>query len=142
MHNAAISDNINMHGQHLFGIFPTEDGQEPAFFYTIGNALKGLPELLLVGNFPPNIASGILNDFGQKMREDNKPLVEGLVDIGWSFPFKVRNAGGDVRDRFTIQAGRFLDREDYDVQQIMVCDPEGKYPGDEGCDPKYDVVRP
>ena len=51
---AAIERNIARSGQHLFLIFA--DGETPAFAYSIGNALQGLPELLLIGNFSPRFA--------------------------------------------------------------------------------------
>ena len=134
-----VQANIDRAGQHVFGIL---GGSGNSWFYTIGNASLGLPELLLIGNFPPDLGKRILNDLGAKMREDRKPLPEGLLDIGWSFPFKIRAAGGDVRDRLTIQAGQYLGHENYAVLQVMICDKHGLYPGDAGCTPVFDVERP
>lgn len=59
-----VEQNINAFGQHLFQVFA--DGAEPGFTYTIGNADRGLPELLLIGDFPSRIAAGLLNELGAK----------------------------------------------------------------------------
>lgn len=136
----AVRNNIEMAGQHIQGVFPRRGEEGNSFFYTIGNAERGLPELLLIGNLPNHIAVVALNEIGQYMRERGKQPAEGLLDIGWSFPFKVRIAGGDVRSVFTVQAGKYLGHEGYDVVQVMICDKDGRYPGDEGC--QLDVPRP
>ena len=133
---AAIDRNIARNGQHLFLIFA--DGETPAFAYSIGNALQGLPELLLVGNFSPRVAGSIINELGRKMRDARRPL-EGDIDVGGRFPARVRQASVQARQRFTLQAGRYLRHEEYDVLQVLLCDPDGAYPGEPGCAPAYDV---
>lgn len=135
-----VKQNIDAFGQHLFQVFG--EGAEPGFTYTIGNADRGLPELLLIGDFPSRIAAGLLNEFGAKMREDGKPLATGLIDIGWSIPIKIRQTGPLARSRYTIQVDQYLGHDRYSVLQVMVCDENGYYPGDAGCDPRYDVDRP
>lgn len=135
-----VRENIEKHGQHLFGI--GGDGSEPGFAYTVGNAGRGLPELLIIGDFSFQLMGRILNELRAKMREEGKPFEEGFLDIGWTYPFKIRKASGDVNERFTIQAGQYLGHENYTVLQVMICDRDGCYPGDEGCDPDFDVERP
>lgn len=135
-----IRSDILMAGQTIQGVFPRVGETGTAFFYTIGNGELGLPELLLIGGFRPEIAMAILNELGQYMRERGKPLDEGMLDIGWTFPFKVRKAGGSVRTLYTAQVGEYLGHERYDVTQVMICDREGRYPGDVGCE--LDVPRP
>ncbi|MCS4088447.1 DUF4262 domain-containing protein [Rhizobium sp. BK176] len=132
-----MRNNILMAGQHIQAVFG-DKGER--FFYTIGNAELGLPELLLIGNFPDQFAAQALNEIGQYMRGRGKPPAEGLLDIGWTMPFKVRNAGGNVRTEFTAQAGEYLGHERYAVVQVMICDRDGRYPGDPGC--QFEVPRP
>jgi len=132
----AIERNIARSGQHLFLVFA--DQTAPAFAYTIGNALVGLPELLLIGNYSPQIVGGILNDLGQRMRQTQRPL-DGLIDIHARFPVRARRTAPFVRQRYTLQAGRYLRHEEYDVIQILLCDPDGTYPGEPGCTAAYDV---
>nr|WP_295468864.1 DUF4262 domain-containing protein [Mesorhizobium sp.] len=135
-----VRQNIESFGQHLFQVFG--GGSSPGFTYTIGNADRGLPELLLIGDFPSHIAAGLLNELGAKMREEGKPLATGLVDIGWSIPVKIRQAGPLARSHYTIQVDEYLGHNRYRVLQVMVCDENGRYPGDAGCAPRYDVDRP
>lgn len=136
----AVRQNIKSFGQHLFQVFG--DGPDPGFTYTIGNTDRGLPELLLIGDFSSHIAAGLLNELGAKMREDGKPPATGLVAISWSIPVKVRQAGPLARSRYTIQVSEYLGHDRYSVLQVMVCDENGRYPGDAGCAPRYDVDRP
>lgn len=135
-----VKQNIDAFGQHLFQVFA--DGAEPGFTYTIGNVDRGLPELLLIGDFPSRIAAGLLNELGAKMREAGKPLPTGMIDIGWSIPLKVRKAGPLAQARYTVQVDEYLGHDRYSVLQIMVCDENGRYPGDPSCDPRYNVDRP
>lgn len=131
-----IARNIARSGQHLFLIFA--DGDTPAFAYSIGNALHGLPELLLIGNFSPRVAGSILNELGQQMRQARRPL-EGDIDVGGQFSVRLRRASVEARHRFTFQAGRYLRHDEYDVLQVLLCDPAGVYPGEPGCEPAYNV---
>lgn len=137
-----IQHNIDTAGQHLFGIFPTVKDPGTPFIYTIGNSLLGLPELLIIGNFTPNILGHALNELGKAMRSAGEPFDEGMVDIDWSFPFKLRKTGPLAKSEYTIQAGQYLGHEDYTVMQVMICDPSGLYPGDEGVLPEYNVPQP
>jgi hypothetical protein len=135
-----VQANIDRVGQHVFGIF---GGPGRGFFYTIGNAKRDLPELLLIGSFPPRLGQQILNDLGRVMRASGEPLGEGMLHLPrWPLPFKIRKAGGDVRQRFTIQAGQYLGHEDYEVLQVMICDKHNRYPGDAGCDDNFNVEMP
>lgn len=135
-----FSKVVQHSGQAIQGVFPTAGDKFELFFYTIGNASRGLPELMVIGRLRNDTAMLLLNTLGAIMREKGKAFEEGLFDIDWNFPVKIRNAGAVVKDRFTVQAGQYLGREDYVVQQVMICDPRGRFPGDEGC--TTDVERP
>ncbi|KKW90266.1 DUF4262 domain-containing protein [Sphingobium chungbukense] len=133
---AVIEDNIRHDGQHLQAVFSDEAG--PGFVYTIGNALQGLPELLILGNFNPRAVGPILNLLGDMMRDAKTPL-EGDIDFGARFPVRVRRASAAARTRYTIQVGRYLRHEEYEVLQLLLCDPAGIYPGEPGCGSGFDV---
>lgn len=136
---AVIQSNIDRTGQHIFAIFP--DGDTAGFAYTIGNARLGLPELLIIGNFPPTLMASVLNDVGRRMRKADQ-VPDKDIDIGGAFPIRPRLAGAAARSAFTIQAGRFLGHDEYAVVQLLLPDPMSLYPGEAGCDPRYDVPRP
>ncbi|MBV2149936.1 DUF4262 domain-containing protein [Sphingobium sp. AS12] len=132
----AIQNNIDRDGQHLFAIFP--DDENPGFAYTIGNANLGLPELLIVGNFMPRIMGPILNELGRRMRAARAPL-EGDVSLGGRYPVRIRLTGPAAKWRYTLLANRYLGHERYTVLQVLLCDLDGRYPGEPACDPVYDA---
>ncbi len=133
---AAVQDNIDRSGQHIFAVFP--DDTDPGFLYTIGNANHGLPELLVVGDFAPHSIVPVLNEIGRRMRDTGKPPA-GDISLGGKFSIRARIASDEAKARFTIQAGQYLGHENYAVVQLLLPDPSGRYPGDASCDPRYDV---
>lgn len=135
-YRGVIQANIDRAGQHLVAVFPGDE--EPGFAYTVGNAGHGLPELLILGNFAPSTMGGILNDLGRRMRSAGQPL-DGEISLGGSFPVRIQPAGRGAVRRYTLMAGRYLGHDRYSVLQVLFCDPFGIFPGEPGCDPRYDV---
>lgn len=114
---------------------------DPSFAYTIGNALVGLPEMIVFGLHPRD-ATPLLNTWSKMMVQRAAAFRHcERIDVGGAFPClaMVCDVPG-VRAFFTIQAGQFLGREDYDVMQILVPDKAGRFPTDADCDPKYRAV--
>lgn len=126
------------YGQYLQGVFGETKDERP-FVYTIGNALVGLPELIIYG-FDPRSCAPILNELWQEMRLVGKPIPVGVMQHhNYHFPFLIHNCSDEVKKTYTIQAGQYLGREDYTVQQIVLSDKDGKLPGMEGINPIFDV---
>lgn len=136
-----VDDKIATHGQFLMAVFSEPDEGKPAFIYTIGNSELGLPELLQIGNFRPEDTGQILNILGERMRDQGCPP-EGDISVGGRFPVRCRWAGPEAKREYTIQAGNWLGHEEYGVVQIIFCDYEGRFPGDPGFDPKFEVPQP
>jgi hypothetical protein len=60
------------------------------------------------------------------------------VSLGGKYPVKVIDVSGAViYDEYTCQVGHFYGTDDYAVQQMLIPDREGKYPGDPGCAEPY-----
>ena len=130
----SIAINIMAHGQHLMMV-----GGNPPFIYTIGNHLHNLPELLVIGC--PMSMGHVVNLLCDRMRTQGTPFDNGgLVDIGGKVPLKIINAHPVVKDEYTIQAGQYFGTEDYAVQQILIPDLEGRYPGEAGCAKPYRLI--
>lgn len=132
--HAMIDLNIRDYGQQVLSV-----QGDPMFHYTVGNSQQGLPELLLLGDINPAAACWVLNHLGQTMRSQGAPL-SGDVSLGGEHPVRLVKVSNDrVRNDYTIQAGQYLGREDYEVLQVLLCDKEGRFPGDTGIDRNYDV---
>lgn len=129
----SVTDNIRDSGWHLQGVFPTKADDGPAFVYSIGIGRMFGIELLCIGNFPPNIVAAMLNTVASKFVVDNEVTMDGMLDIGWNCPMKLRRCGPRAKEDYTIQVGTFF-KEPYEVIQVMLCDKHGVYQDDERCE--------
>jgi Domain of unknown function (DUF4262) len=121
------------------GVLGDKDG--PAFSYTIGNHLQGLPELLVIG---PSTGR-YLDSLSMQMVKRGRAFDHGeIINIGLNaakFGFtdndklrvKIVNASRKANEEYTIQAGQYFETEDYAVQQVILSDNEGRFPGEKGC---------
>ncbi|QIG76940.1 DUF3309 domain-containing protein [Rhizobium phage RHph_Y1_11] len=139
-----IGLNIEKYGRFLQGVFPTRENPAGAsFIYSIGNHLKNMPELLIIGPFPPQFMAGVLNVLSDFQLNRGKPFEDGEEpDIGLVPMPKLRKCSANVRDEFTIQAGQYFKHENYDVMQVLIADPDGLFPDDPQCHRNYKVVMP
>jgi hypothetical protein len=106
-----------------------------AFSYTVGNQAHGLPELLVIGTS----RGTYLNQLSEQMLTQGRAFDHGEVinvspgDHGEKYRVKIVNASRKANKEYTIQAGQHFENEDYKVQQIILSDEEGRFPGEEGC---------
>jgi len=129
-----IVDDINRTGRCVICVGADKDA--PPFAYTVGNQLVDLPELLLIGSFD----GSILNYLSEQMIERGRGFAhDELVSLGGVFPVKIVDADTQqCRDEWTIQANH-IGRK-YTVQQVVLCDRQGRYPDDPRCAPPYSTV--
>ena len=136
---AKIEETVARVGWSVMHIFPGDDGS-PGFCYTIGNADRGLPELLLIGGCGDSWHA-CLNAVTEVLRKRGRAFDDGeRVEYGARFPVLVFDARDDVRDHFTLLAGDHLGHEAYRVQQVVVADPQGRFPNEDGCAEPYRSV--
>ena len=100
------------------------------FAYTVGNSIKGLPELLTFG---VSRDSGFLNALSEIMIDRGRFSDGEIVDLGGKLPLCVVDAIDDVKDLFTIQVGEHFGTERYDVMQVVIPDRAGLFPWQHGC---------
>jgi hypothetical protein len=132
-----IANTIAQRKRQIVGV--GKDKNTPAFAYTIGNQEKGLPELLIVGNFDPKLVTLILDRMSDQMLEQGKPFDDGtVVNFGSTDSVAVWNTNAAAL-RYTYQAGQFYGNEDYKVQQVVMPDRKGRYPEDPLCHKGYKV---
>jgi hypothetical protein len=131
----SVTETINRVGRIIIGVPGDEDG--PGFSYTIGNHLKGVPELLVVGHSHADFLNGlsVLMCATGKAFEDGK-----TINMGGRTPVKVIRANAAVRDEYTVQAGEYFGHQDYAVMQVLIPDKHGRFPGEDGCEEPYASV--
>ena len=132
-------DHIKRFGRTVIGVFDDGSGEVP-FMYTIGNCHKGgtMPELLLVGICTEQ-GRDLLNVASDVQNQRERAIEDGeLVSIGGQFPLKAIDvSNAHVRDEYTIQAGQYYGDEGYPVIQLLMCDKEGRFPGEPKCARPY-----
>ena len=118
-----------------YGVLPDRDESSNSiiryipFVYTIGNYECGLPELLLFGP-----AYRTLNAITARMRDNGRAFADGeTIDLGGRWKPKAFCANEEAR-KYTVQVGEYYGTNDYAVQQIVLPDTFGRYPGDPQCD--------
>jgi Domain of unknown function (DUF4262) len=125
-----IVSDIDRVGRSIIGV-----GDAPPFAYTIGNSLVGLPELLVLGM----VADDLLNQLSEMMIERGRGFDDGeLVSLGGLRPVKIVSATAEVvKTEYTIQVANFTDGDDYAVQQVVIPDKHGRFPGDPKCEQPF-----
>lgn len=127
-----IAANIERTGRHVMGVFG-----DPAFAYSIGNSLRNLPELLVVG-LDPKDGMMLINHWSALMIERGREFDDHeLIDIGGKFPCAALHCLPAVKSQMTIQAGEYLGHQRYRVTQVLVPDKAGRFPWNAGCDEPY-----
>jgi Domain of unknown function (DUF4262) len=140
-HWRELQDDVERTGRTVIGVFPDADSKDPtndAFMYSVGNALKGLPELLVVGMYRDGYA---INALSEIMLERGRKFQDGeVVDLGGPCPVCVVDAAEGVKDRYTCQATGVFGEGGYAVMQVVLPDAAGKFPWDRGCAEPYSRV--
>ena len=134
-----VRENIATYGRAVLGIFGGEGGKMP-FCYTIGNSIRGFPELLLVGACGEafkdvlNAASDVAEKRGRAFEDREK------VDIGAKFPLLVIDANApEATEEYAVQVRHFVPGR-YRVQQVLAPDTKGRFPTDPHCAAPYRLV--
>lgn len=129
MFSAQIANNIRESGCHIWGVGVNEEENFPSFTYTTGLAERELPEFIIVG-FNPAQAAGIINALVKKLSDDERGAYNNteVVELFEGFKVAILDARASVRDRYTIQTGQYYGHEDYQVQQVVIPDEEGRLP--------------
>lgn len=136
------AEHIAECGRTVLGVFALAESVDPVnetFIYTIGNALKQLPELLLVGMCSDG---GLLNALSEEMVRRGRAFDDReVVNIGAKCPVCVVEAAESVKDDYTCQANLWWSRSGYRVMQVVAPDPTGLFPWQAGCAEPYSKVK-
>ena len=138
-----IGETIAEHGRQVIAV--GGDRKHKPFFYTIGNHDKGLPELLLIGPFRPDMIMNVLNELSEKTILTGKPFFDGeQANLGGSMDVTVYDTTIIAQLEYTMQATAYYGHKAYRVQQVLLPDPQGRYPTEKVCHKHYrvPVLRP
>lgn len=130
---AKIWSDIDKHG---ISIISTATIDNRPFTYTIGHCLKGWPELIVFGLDPVD-AQMMFNELHRIWEERGypaQPETEYKFE-GAKCPFYFVEVDPEKNDH-THCVG-LITRNEYRVLQIIVPDPEGRYPWNSECDPRF-----
>lgn len=148
-----VIDDVDRVGWSAIAVFPT--GEDPGwpysypFIYTIGFALRGWPDVIVVG-LPHGVGHQLCHNAFEQMKEGG-PWVVGQErdDVLESFTMRVGSVSPDRRDEHLTITGWYYDRvaeevitaatDDRDrlgivpwkAVQIVWPDAVGKFPDDE-----------
>jgi hypothetical protein len=137
--HARTATDIRRHGRTIVAVFSRHDDPLPfGFAYTIGNAARGLPELLVIGTTD----AGFLNLLSQKMIDAGAAFDNGQIVLipGARAPVKVIAASAVARDEYAIQAGQYFGTESYPIMLVLIPDRAGKFPGEAGCAAPFSTI--
>lgn len=132
-----IIENIQEYGLSIISVGPDPDDGTPPFSYSIGLSLIGKYELLVEG-LQPDLGQYLINQTKATFSAygipiDHTCIVKGLVQGDLPMAF-VKTDTGDLSETRSIQVGHMLDIEVYGVLQLIIPDPSGLFPWEEGCD--------
>jgi len=137
-----IEGDIGRCGQFIQAVLAS-----PPWCYTIGNADRGLPELVMVG-IDPYMTMGMLNDAGTAMRTDGRPYVDGefLTRIA-SMPMRVdvvhpTQIAGRMQQSVYRESRLGRDPALLGALQLVWPDRSGRFPGEAGYDESFAPMQP
>ena len=106
-------DHIHECGWNYIYVYPEEEG-DLAIHYTLGNHLKGLPELVLLGPLPPDSVGALFNRLIEEWKY-GLPVVTGDLSGYLPEPYKLRIVEVDilapeVREKYVCQLFFYMER--------------------------------
>ncbi len=126
---ARVRADVELYGQSVIFV-----GDDPPFQYTVGRSTRGLPELLIILPIHPQAGKALLNELDRLM--PSRLSSNTMVSVGGRYPVMLVDADASAKG-YTRLASALNGDAPYRVQQVILCDPEGRYPGDPGCDGIY-----
>lgn len=117
--------------------------QTPPVCYTVGLHSLGYPELIMVG-LNMDAGQSILNDAAQQVIDSGSARQSGdVLDKVANLPLIVVEVDDiELLKEYSAMASNLYGLDQYRLQQIVMPDPVGKFPWDEGVDTHFLKVQP
>jgi hypothetical protein len=111
-------------------VIAVQDGDQ-SFYYTVGRAKRGLPELLLLCPLTAETGQDLLNTLSEQMPV---AVVSGeRVSLGGQHPVMILDAAPRAKTKYT-RVAQVFNQGNYRVQQVVLCDAAGRFPPDPACE--------
>lgn len=132
-----MEQKILAHGHQVMFIFPTAESTGAQFWYSVGRAMIGKPDLLVTGLLPQEVGQHIINEACRMIDEEGIVLGEGYEfapdTLISNYPMRVVEAD-PVESEMTMAR---MVGGDITAYQLLWPDNEGKYPDEQGYDEKF-----
>lgn len=146
---ADFEEMIPKFGAAIMSVFADKESGTPPFAYTIGQFELGMPEFIVVGADGPGAGSVLGRLLATYVMQGLKPQkgdrVRGLLNGG----FDLRLGSVDQKwfhDHYLVQSQQRHERaghtEPLTALQLLVPDPDGRFPLDEGFDTVMVMLQP
>lgn len=137
-----VHENIRKSGLSVIAVQPDPEKGVPNFSYSIGLSLLQKHELFSE-SFPPDLAQYLINEIAKQLPKhnigiDHSCIIKGLVQNDMPIALIEVDDERVPRER-TIQVPEMIDVKSYSVLQIILPDPAGIFPWEEGHDDSMGV---
>ena len=132
-----ILTNIEKFGHTYMGIFSDASIARPAFIYTVGLHLSGLPEIIMSGNLDQAEMHGVISNLAGYWLQEKRPIFGDYPDFiklsdEKSAPISVVKVDPDfANDNYLFIVKRLYPDAKYEVAQLYWPDINCKLPFDD-----------
>jgi hypothetical protein len=132
--------HIQDYGQSVTGVM-----ESPRFFYSIGAAVSGIPDVIIIGNIPSEVGIELVNSACRQLRTNGGRLGQynNLLDeaIAYLLPCddvtQLLEEGYAVRNELLFESTQYIRRLPVGTPhyaQLVLPDKHGKFPWEKGYD--------
>lgn len=139
-----LASKIDEYGWTVVSVFADPEAGHPPFTYSIGfTETFDAPEVVLLG-IPPETAQSIIAGMahGLRNREIRIPDKETRMShVIRNFDVQIRIIPEDLAGNIARCARARYTPAPVRLRQVVLPDPRGLFPGEEGCDPVYGSMQ-
>jgi hypothetical protein len=133
-----VQEKLDRYGWTVIAVGP--ENKRPPFAYSVGfEKTFGTPEVVMIG-FDPNLMQQLIGELasGMKGRGLKMPVEGGRMSkVIQKFDVLLRPVPDDVTYPLSKIAQNFQAPKTARLLQMVLPDPNGLFPGEEGCNPDY-----
>lgn len=128
------------HGSAVQYVMSDDTFNIPSMFYTVGMCQHEMPDLIVFGlGGLPQQSAPIVNTIVSRALKGDLKLIDGqIIHEAANLPLRLRAINPEKGFVFAAGARRFATEKGHEASliQILLPDVQGRFPGDESCDPR------